>query len=204
MPSDAAEPVEVLLGTHQEASQELFGPLPARRMGNVVAYEMQAPETFDPWPGRSRLERKYALLDVGVAFGIPCWSKHMRADGTVLVMPPEQEHSWYVDLVTINYDAAGRYVLRDLFIDLIIFPGRIPRTLDLDEIAEACDAGWITTAQLTDGLRRWQKFLDLYVHNSRFPQYKMGNFPPSAIDPLARIPDSFGRPVTWPDHPDKV
>ena len=199
MPSDAIEPVEVFLGTHKEARQELLGPLPGRRIGNVVAYELQAPATFDPWPGRSRLERKYALLDVGVAFGIPCWSRHIRADGTVLAMPPEHEHSWYVDLVTVDCGAAGRYVLRDLFIDLIICPGRIPRTLDLDEIADAYAAGWITTAQLTDGLRRWQKFLDLYVHNSRLPRRELSDFPPAAINPLARIPDTFGPPVTWPD-----
>ena len=94
MPSELVEAVEVLYGSHKEPPQALFGPLPGRRLGNVVAYEMQAPTTFDPWPGRSRLERKYALLDVGVSFGIPCWARHHRADGTVFTMPPEQEHSW--------------------------------------------------------------------------------------------------------------
>lgn len=114
-------------------------------------------------------------------------------------MPSEQEHTWYVDLVTIERDTAGRYVLRDLFIDVMICAGRIPRMLDLDEIADACSAGLITTGQLTDGLRRWQLFLDRYVHTSRFPQTGLADFPPAVIRPLADIPDVFGPPVTWPE-----
>lgn len=197
--SELVEPIEVLLGTHKEGQHALLGPLPGRRLGNVIAYEMQAPASFDPWPGRSRLERNYALLDVGVSFGIPCWSRHTRADGTVFAMPPEQEHSWYVDLMTIDRDASGRYVLRDLFIDVMICVGRIPRLLDLDEIADACTRGLITTQQLTDGLRRWQLFLDRHVHRSRFPQDELSDFPPAAIRPLAHISGVFGPPVTWPE-----
>jgi uncharacterized protein DUF402 len=198
VPTEPFERVEVVLGTHKHGQHELFGPLPGRRLGNVIAYEMQAPPSFEPWPGRSRVERKYALLDVGVSFGIPCWARHFRADGTVFTMPPEQEHSWYVDLVTVDRDTAGRYVLRDLFIDIMIDERRIPRMLDLDEIAEACTQGWITTEQLTDGLRRWQLFLDRHVHSSRFPQDELTDFPPAMIQPLADISEVFGPPVTWP------
>lgn len=194
---ESAEPIEVLLGSHKASHRELLGPLPGRRIGNVIAYEMQAPVSFEPWPGRSRLERSYALLDVGVSLGIPCWAKHTRKDGTVFTMPPEQESTWYVDLITIDRDAAGRYVLRDLFIDLMIFAGRAPRMLDLNEFADAYAQGWITTEQLTDGLRRWQAFLDRHIHHSRFPQDKLSDFPPAAIQPLARISGAFGPVVTW-------
>ena len=114
-------------------------------------------------------------------------------------MPPEQEHSWYVDLMTIDRDVAGRYVLRDLFIDVMICAGRIPRMLDLDEIADACTMGWITTQHLTDGLFRWQLFLDRYVHQSRFPQDELTDFPPARIQSLANIVGVFGPPVTWPE-----
>jgi len=58
---------------------------------------------------------------------------------------------WYVDLVTIDRDQQGSYVLRDLFIDVMIREGAVPRMLDLDEIADAREAGWISTAQLLDG-----------------------------------------------------
>ena len=96
----------------RNADPTLFGPIPGRRLGDVIAYESQAPATFTPWPGRSRVERKYALLDLGVSFGIPCWSHWHQADGTTVAIPVEQQDMWYVDLVTIERNSHGRYVLR--------------------------------------------------------------------------------------------
>jgi len=106
---------------------------------------------------------------------------------------------WYVDLVTIDRDQQGGYVLRDLFIDVMIRYGAGPRMLDLDEIADAQEAGWISTAQLLDGLRRWQRFLDRHLHTSRFPQEGFSDFPPAAIRPLTKLPELFASPVTWPE-----
>ena len=71
--------------------------------------------------------------------------------------------------------------------------------LDLDEIADACAAGWISTAQLIDGLRRWQRFLDRHIHVARFPQSGLSDFPPAAIRPLAELQGLFSSPVTWPE-----
>lgn len=199
----AVVPVEVYLGSHKQADndsgQDLFGPLPARRLGDVVAYEMQAPANYDTWPGRSRVERKYALLDLGVSFGIPCWSTHHRADGSRFDYPPEQQDTWYVDLVTVELPEARTVVLRDCFIDIMIADRRQPRSLDFDEIADAHDEGWIPTDQLLDALRRWQAFLDRHLHADRFPQLAPTDFPPAAIAPLAAIDGVFGPPVTWPE-----
>ena len=200
MPTDDLETVDVYLGSHHRPEAGLFGPLPARRLGQVLVYEMQAPEQFEPWPGRSRIERKYALLDLGVSFGKPCWSRWHRSDGTTITIPSEQEDSWYVDLVTIDRDAAGGYVVRDLYVDVMLGDGLLPRMLDLDELADACDAGTITLEQLTDGLRRWQRFLDRHLHASRFPQNALTDFPPAVIQPLAAIEGSLGPAVTWPDE----
>ena len=158
--TDDLETVEVYLGSHHRQEVALFGPLPARRLGQVLVHEMQAPEEFEPWSGRSRVERKYALLDLGVSFGKPCWSRWHRSDGTTVTIPPEQKASWYVDLVTIDRDAVGSYVVRDLYVDVMLGDGLLPRMLDLDELADACEAGTITVEQLADGLRRWQRFLD--------------------------------------------
>lgn len=198
MPTNTTEPVEVFLGSHEEPDQDLFGPLPGRRLGDALAYEMQAPRNFEPWPGRTRVERKYALLDVGVSFGVPCWSRAALDDGTVVVIPDQQQHSWYVDLVTVDRGPRGSFVLRDLYVDVMICDGRLPRTLDLDELADACTSGSITLTQLADGLRRWQRFLDRYLHASRFPQLELTDFPPAAIRPLAQIDGLLGPPVTWP------
>lgn len=197
--ADEIETVEVFLGSHQHPDQPLFGPLPGRRSGNVLAYEMQAPARFELWPGRSRVERKYALLDLGVSFGIPCWCRTTRPDGTVTSIPDEQQHSWYVDLVSVYRYSEDQFVLRDLYADVMICDGRVPRMLDLDELADACTQGVITVAQLTDGLRRWQRFLDQHLHTSRFPQLKLSDFPPAAIQPLAQIDGLLGAPVTWPE-----
>lgn len=199
MATPSIEQVGVFLGTHKHADQTLFGPFPGRRLGDVIAYEMQAPANFTPWPGRSRVERKYALLDLGVSFGIPCWSRWNRQDGTTVSIPVEQKDNWYVDLVTVDRDQQGSYVLRDMFIDVMISDGKVPRMLDLDEIADAREVGWISTAQLIDGLRRWQRFLDRHVHVSRFPQSGLSDFPPAAIRPLAEVRGFFASPVTWPE-----
>ena len=198
MPTDDLETVEVYLGSHHRPEVGLFGPLPARRLGQVLVYEMQAPEQFEPWPGRSRVERKYALLDLGVSFGNPCWSRWHRSDGTTVTIPAEQQDSWYVDLVTIGRDAAGGYVVRDLYVDVMLGDGLMPRMLDLDELADACEAGTITLEQLADGLRQWQRFLDRHLHVSRFPQTALTDFPPAAIQPLAAIEGLLGPAVIWP------
>ncbi len=94
------EPVEVLRGTHKDLSFQ-FGPLPGFRLDNVVAYEFELPERFEPWPGRTRLERTFVLLDVGVSFANPCWVRDTRPDGTVVTIDPRGRDSWYVDLVTV-------------------------------------------------------------------------------------------------------
>jgi hypothetical protein len=198
MTADALETVEVHLGSHHRPEAGLFGPLPGRRLGEVLVYEMQAPEQFEPWSGRSRVERKYALLDLGVSFGIPCWSRWHRPDGSTVTIPAEQQNSWYVDLMTVDRNATGGYVLRDLYVDVMTGDGLLPRMLDLDELADACEVGTITLKQLADGLRRWQRFLDRHIHASRYPQSGLTDFPPALIQPLVAIEGLLGPPVTWP------
>ena len=90
------ERVEIIRGTHR-APDELFGPLPGIRLGDVVAYEFELPESFEPWPGRSRLERTFVLLDVGVSLADVCWGRHYRPDGQVV--EGDVSGTWYVDLV---------------------------------------------------------------------------------------------------------
>ena len=95
------EPIEVIRGTHRDHALT-FGPLPGLRQGNVVAYEFELPERYEPWPGRTRLERTFVLLDVGVSFSIPCWVRATNADGSVSTMDPRGRDSWYVDLITVD------------------------------------------------------------------------------------------------------
>ena len=95
------DPVKVFRGKHRDR-EDLFGPLPGYRHENVVAYEFELPESFEPWPDRSRLERTFVLLDVGVSFANPCWKRWRRPDGSIGTSEPEGPDSWYVDLISVE------------------------------------------------------------------------------------------------------
>ena len=75
--------------------------------------------------------------------------------------------------------------------------GRHQRLLDLDEFADAIEDGGLPTDVAIDGLRRWQRFLDTYVHRSRDPRSDWSDFPPKAIGDLAALPSPLGPVVTW-------
>ncbi|MBD0329421.1 MAG: DUF402 domain-containing protein [Thermoleophilia bacterium] len=186
------EAVEVFRGHVRE--DRLFGPLPGVRDGGAVAYEFELPDRFEPWPGRTRLERVFVLIDVGVSFSIPCWVR----DGTVTRDPAERE-SWYVDLVTVE-PGRGRYAFRDLYVDLIVpTDGRHHRLLDLDEYAGAILDGTLTAVQAADGLCRWQQFLDRHLHTGRWPSGSWADFPPAVIRALSELPAPLAPPVRLRD-----
>jgi len=175
----------------------LFGPLPGVRLGEVVAYEFELPARFEPWPGRTRLERTFVLLDVGVSFANPCWVRAGNPDGSVFEVDPKGADSWYVDLVTVDVQG-DRYTFRDLYIDVIIpTDGRHHRMLDLDEFADAMAEGTLSLEDAIDGLRRWQRFLDRYLHADRWPQAEWSDFPPASIRSLFELPAPFADPVRW-------
>jgi hypothetical protein len=194
----AIERVEVLRGAHKDPSF-LFGPLPGVRLDNVVGYEFELPDRFEPWPGRTRLERTFVLLDVGVSFANPCWARATWPDGTVVEREKEGRDSWYVDLVTVEAQS-DRYIFRDLYIDVIVpTDGRHYRMLDLDEYAEALRDSIVLIDVAVDGLRRWQRFLDRHLHAERWPPVIWPDFPPRAIRALAALPAPFATPVRAPD-----
>ena len=192
------ERVDVLRGTHKDLAFAV-GPLPGLRLGNVVAYEWELPERFEPWPGRTRLERTFVLLDLGVSLANPCWVRETKADGSVVEADPRGQDSWYVDLVTVEMQG-NRYTFRDLYIDLIVpTDGRHYRMLDLDEYADAMADGRLSLSVAMDGLRRWQRFLDQHLHTDRFPAATWSDFPPASIRHLCEMKATFGTPVCWED-----
>jgi len=191
-----AERVEVMRGAHRDQGS-LFGPLPGLRLGDVVAYEFELPERFEPWPGRTRLERTFVLLDVGVSFANPCWLRATEPDGSVVEMDPRGRDSWYVDLVTVE-EHLDQYTFRDLYVDVIVpTDGRHYRMLDLDEFADAMADGTMSLEDAVDGLRCWQRFLDRYLHADRWPPAEWSDFPPLSIRSLLELPVPFGEPVRW-------
>src|SRR5215472_6582270 len=76
--------------------------------------------------------------------------------------------------------------------------GRHQRMLDLDEFADAIEAGDLPVGVAIDGLRRWQRFLDTYVHHDRDPRAAWTNFPPAQISELAALAAPLGPVVTSP------
>ena len=190
------EYVEVMRGTHRDFAFQ-FGPLPGFRCGNVVAYEFELSARYEPWPGRTRLEQTFVLLDVGVSFANPCWRRETKPDGSVVEADPRGRGSWYVDLVMVDAQR-DRYVFRDLYIDVMVpTDGRHYRMLDLDEYADAMADGTLSLHDAIDGLRRWQHFLDQYLHANRFPPTTWSDFPPAAIRHLYAMDVPFGTTVRW-------
>jgi hypothetical protein len=174
----------------------LFGPLPGVRRGDVIAYEFELPRRFEPRPGRTRLERVFVLTSVGVGLADPCWMRVPAVSGEIV--PGVAPATWYVDLLHV-IDRGREVIVRDLYIDVMVpTDGRHQRMLDLDEFADAIDAGIVPVQVATDALRRWQRFLDGYLHRDRDPRAGWTDFPPEAIAELAALPSPLGPVVTWP------
>ena len=83
------------------------GPFPGVRLGDAIAYEFELDESLVPRPGTTRLERAYALLDVGVQLSNPPYWHGTDAA------------CWYVDLVTVT-GGDGRFTVSDQYIDMVI------------------------------------------------------------------------------------
>jgi hypothetical protein len=194
------ETVRVWRGRYGDPAP-LFGPLPGVRSGNVVAYEFALPSRFEPWPGRTSLERVFVLTDVGVGMTQPCWRAVTAAGGEVrpgLDAAAGGGTTWYVDLLHLT-DVGDGVIARDLYADVIVpVDGRHQRMLDLEEFADAIEDGSMPVEVAVDGLRRWQRFLDRHLHTDRDPRHGWSDFPPRAIEALAALPSPLGPVVTWP------
>jgi len=178
-----------------------FGPLPGVRSGTVVAYEFNLSDRFRPWPGQTLLERAYVLTDVGVGLSFPPWQFMVSEDGELipgLDADRSNRATWHVDLLHVT-DNRSDVIIRDLYIDLMVpMDGRHQRMLDLDEFADAIEAGDLPVAVAVDGLRRWQVFLDTYVHHDRAPRAAWTNFPPAQLAELAALAAPLGPVVSAP------
>jgi len=187
------EQIEVWQGRHGDPVP-LLGPLPGVRQDDTLAYEFGIPSRLVPWPGRSRLMRVFVLLDLGVALSIPAWRSRHGPD-----QDKSEPDTWYVDLVHVT-TGPGSAVVRDLYIDVLVpVDGRHQRLLDLDEFADAIEAGQLDAITAVDGLRRWQRFLDLHLHAARDPSGQWTYFPPRQLRELAALPAPLGPVVTMPD-----
>ncbi len=199
--SASTKKVEVWRGHHGDPAP-LFGPLPGVRTGDTLAYEFELSPRYLPWPGRSRLERVFVLLDLGVSMSRPAWRHTTTADGDLVAgidHHQDEPTTWYVDLVSIT-TRGDSIEVRDLYVDVMVpTDGRHHRLLDLDELADAVTAGHLDIETALDGLRRWQTFLDRHLHVGRYPADRWADFPPRRLQPLAALPAPLGPIVTARD-----
>lgn len=194
------ESVEVWRGAFADP-EPLFGPLPGVRSGQVVAYEFGLPDRYTAWPGRTLVERCYLLTDVGVHLSFPPWQYGLADNGSVTAgidAGRDELATWYVDLMHVTGEDAS-IIVHDLYIDVMIpVDGRHQRLPDFDDYADAIESGLLPVDVAVDGLRRWQRFLDSYLHHDRDPQQSWTDFPPAAIAELAALPSPLGPVVTCP------
>jgi len=171
-----------------------FGPLPGALLGDVLAYEFELPERFVPKGDYPRLERTFVLVDLGVSMSLPKWHHVTVEDQEIQGIDPDLDDAvtWYVDLVEVTRDGDA-FVVRDLYVDVMVpTDGRHHRMLDLDEFADAIEAGVMSTEVAVDGLRRWQRFLDRHLHSGRDPRHGWTDFPPQVIGELMELPAPLG------------
>ena len=86
----------------------------------------------------------------------------------------------------------------DLYVDVIVpTDTRHCRMLDFDEYADAMLKGTLSLEEAAEGLRRWQTFLDRYMHSGRWPSAAWFDFPPASIRELANVAAPLVTPVRW-------
>ena len=89
-------------------------------------------------------------------------SKFYRHDNSLLY--------WYCDIVDYAYDPdTDTLTATDLLADVILYPDGHLKVVDLDELADALECGYITQEQLTQSLRRLQQLLTR-IYRDKFDQ----------------------------------
>lgn len=158
------------------------GPFDGAIIGDVLAYTFVWQDAKQQ-PPFTHHERVFVLLDVGAQLANPpLWQGGRERD------------SWYIDLVTVEIE--GDLVrIRDLSIDVIVATdGRGYRMLDLEEYGEALKASNMSLEEAIDGLKRWQLFLDRYLHDGPFPVDEWPDFPPAGLQSFEAL-DTLSRGV---------
>ena len=91
-------------------------------------------------------------------------SKFYRADGSLLY--------WYCDIVDYTWADDGQTLIStDLLADLIVYPDKSFKVLDLDELAEAGAKNLITQTQMQNALRQLDKLL-CSIYKDQFREFQ--------------------------------
>lgn len=149
---------------------------PGRRVDDVVAYDVRILPKYQV-AGRPTVDRCYLLLDEGIQLTKPA------------VFEGPVEGWWYVDLVDISHTDEG-LIVHDMYVDFLI-PPTLDRyqVLDLDEFADALQAGKLTPTQSATVLSQTQTFINHYLRGpEEGPNGPTRQFPPPPVTALEQLP----------------
>lgn len=99
--------------------------------------------------------------------------------------------AWYANILTPVEIDGDRWATTDLFLDVLLEPGREPRLLDTDELAEAVGRGWVDTATAGRAEAEAARLLELA---------RAGAWPPAVVREwtLERARAAAGHPPAGP------
>ena len=148
-----------------------------RTANNVIAYDVPILPQYQA-PGRPTTDRCFVLPAEGVqitqpnTFTGPC------------------EGGWYIDLVDAEEPDPKRFVIHDLYVDLLIAPEAVRYDLlDLDELGDALEAGSIDTGTAIKVLRNTQQFIERHLRRpDQAAPAAWPDFPPAVLLPLIDLP----------------
>ena len=87
-------------------------------------------------------------------------SKFCKADGTLKY--------WYCDIVDYSYDEnSNELTVKDLLVDVIIYPDGGSRVVDVDELVQALDENLISLDTLKSSLLKLNKLLNI-IYSGQF------------------------------------
>lgn len=90
-------------------------------------------------------------------------SRFYKEDGSLLY--------WYCDIITCDYDETDKSLLvTDLLADVIVYPDGFVQVLDLDELCDAKENGYVSDAQFLLSIRQLNKLLDV-IYEEKLEQF---------------------------------
>ena len=78
---------------------------------------------------------------------------------------------WYCDIIETDYEEeTDTYVFTDLLADVLVYPDKTIKVVDLDELSDAYMKDLITKKELNDALHKTDALLKI-IYNGEFKEY---------------------------------
>lgn len=133
------------------------------RLGEIDGFSNNLIVFFDLYDKQAlRDVRHYILLDKSVK---------------LMFEPFGWKDKWYIDLVSIEHINENVIVLKDLYLDVIIYNDcKEHKIIDFDDLANALVEGKVSPKELENPLKGFQIFLDTCVYQKEFPPFEIKDY----------------------------